>query len=59
MINCLIWKLTFKLKYTDTIFIKAICENLTPPFKMESRLAYTEGNMCLNIQKIKSWKTKL
>ena len=34
-----------KLKYIDINFIKAICENHTPPFKMEIRLVYAEGNM--------------
>ena len=34
-----------KLKYTDIDFIKHICGNPTPPFKMEIRLVYTKG-MC-------------
>ena len=33
-----------KLKYTEINFTKAVCENPTPPFKMEIRLVYTEGN---------------
>ena len=36
------------MKYTDT----------TPPFKMEIRIAYTEGNVCKDI-KIMSCKSKL
>ena len=42
MMNCLTWKFTLlnyilkKNCYTDT----------TPPFKMEIRLVYTEGNVC-------------
>ena len=32
--------------YTDINFIKVICDNPTPPFKMEIRLVYTEGNVC-------------
>ena len=35
-----------KLKCTDINFIKAICGNTTPPFKMEIRFVYTEGNAC-------------
>ena len=35
-----------KLKYTDINFIKAICGNPSPPFKMEIGLVYTEGNAC-------------
>ena len=35
-----------KLKYTDIIFIKAICENPTPSFKIEISLVDTERNVC-------------
>ena len=35
-----------KLKYADINFIKDICENPTPPFKMEIRAFYTEGYVC-------------
>ena len=34
------------MMYTDINFIKAICGNPTPPFKMEIRLVYNEGNVC-------------
>ena len=35
-----------KLKCPGVNVIEAICENLTPPFKMEIRFVYTEGNVC-------------
>ena len=34
-----------KLKYIETIFIKAICGNPILLFEMEIRLVYTEGNV--------------
>ena len=34
------------MNYADINFIKAICENTTPFFKMEVRLIDTEKNMC-------------
>ena len=47
MIYYLISKFTMlKLKYTDINFIKAIFGNPTPPFKIEIRLVYPEGNVC-------------
>ena len=39
-----------KLKYSNINFIKAICGNATPPFKMEIRLVYTGGNMRKNTE---------
>ena len=35
-----------KLSYNHINFIKAICENPTPFFKMEIRVVYIEGNVC-------------
>ena len=58
MTNCLIWYLNVKLKCTEINFIKAICGNTSLPFKMESKLVYTEGAVC-KIQKIMSCITKL
>ena len=35
-----------KLKYTDISFVETIFGNPTPPFKIEIRLVYLEGNVC-------------
>ena len=35
-----------KLKYTDINFVKAICGNPTPRFKIKIRLAHAKGNVC-------------
>ena len=58
MIDRLIYML--KLKYTEVYinFIKAICGNSTPPFKIVLQL-FALKEMCVNIQKIMSCKTKL
>ena len=38
------------MKYIEINFIKTICRNPTLPFEMESRLVYTEGNVCKDIK---------
>ena len=40
-----------KLKCTDINFIKAICGNPTPPFKMDIVLVHIEGNVCKDTAK--------
>ena len=47
-----------KLKDAKVNFIKAICENPTPAFKWKLDL-FTLKGMCLTIQKIMNFKTKL
>ena len=41
----------------DVNFIKAVCRNPTPPFKMEITLVYREENVCIDTKK--SWAAKL
>ena len=41
-----------KLKYNDINFLKAICRNSTPSFKMKIRLVYTKGNVCKDTKKM-------
>ena len=45
-----------KLKYNGINFIKAICRNSTPSFKMKIRLVYTKVNVCKDTKK---WAVKL
>ena len=47
-----------KYKDTDVNFIKTICVNPTPLFKMEIIPGYTEGKS-VKLQNIKSCKIKL